>query len=126
MFTALNTLDSDACPSAIINGNQKWSWACLLLETIVGGWRKSAFLFILMNMTTQEKMTSLMREAAELPEEAQAELVQSLIEMRSQHLGTYYLDRDERKALAKSGEDVQLGRFVSDDELEELFARYGA
>ena len=67
-----------------------------------------------------------MREAAELPEEAQAELVQSLIEMRSQHLGTYYLDRDERKALAKSGEDVQLGRFVSDDELEELFARYGA
>lgn len=69
---------------------------------------------------------SLIRQAAELPDEAQAELVQSLVEMRSQHLGIYHLDDEERAALARSGEDMRLGRFASDKEVEETFARYGA
>jgi hypothetical protein len=77
-------------------------------------------------MTTQEKVESLIRQAAELPEEAQTELVQSLVEMRSQHLGIYHLDDDERAALARSAEDIRLGRFASDQEIDELFARYGA
>jgi hypothetical protein len=38
-------------------------------------------------MTTQAKVESLIRQVAELPDDAQAELVQSLVEMRSQHLG---------------------------------------
>ena len=37
-------------------------------------------------MTTQEKVEALIEQAAELPEEAQAELVHSLVEMRSQPL----------------------------------------
>jgi hypothetical protein len=77
-------------------------------------------------MTTQEKVESLIQQAAELPEEAQAELVHSLVEMRSQHLGIYHLDEDERAALARSAEDERLGRFASDEEIELLFARYGA
>jgi hypothetical protein len=76
-------------------------------------------------MTTQAKVESLIRQAAELPEEAQAELMQSLVEMRAQHLGIYRLDDDDRAALARSGEDVRLGRFASDEEIEETFARYG-
>jgi hypothetical protein len=40
-------------------------------------------------MTTQAKVDSLIRQATELPDDAQAELMQSLVEMRSQHLGTY-------------------------------------
>ena len=51
-------------------------------------------------MTTQEKVEALIEQAAELPEEAQAELVHSLVEMRSQHLGIYHLDEEERAALA--------------------------
>ena len=77
-------------------------------------------------MRTQEKVESLIRQAAELPDEAQAELVQSLVEMRSQHLGIYHLNDDERDALARSAEDVRLDRFASDEEIEQLFARYGA
>ncbi len=46
-------------------------------------------------MTTQEKVESLIEQVAELPEEAQAELVQSLIEARAEHLGVYQLDDDE-------------------------------
>jgi uncharacterized protein (UPF0128 family) len=77
-------------------------------------------------MTTQEKIESLIQQAAELPEEAQAELVHSLVEMRSQYLGIYHLDDDDRAALARSAEDIRLGRFASDEDMNELFARYGA
>jgi len=77
-------------------------------------------------MTTQEKVESLIREAADLPEEAQAELVHSLVEMRSQRLGVYHLDEDDRSALARSAEDIRLGRFASNEEMDQLFALYGA
>jgi hypothetical protein len=77
-------------------------------------------------MTTEEKIEALIQQAAELPDEAQAELVQSLVDMRYQHLGIYHLDDDERTALAQSAEDERLGRFASDAEIDELFARYGA
>jgi isoaspartyl peptidase/L-asparaginase-like protein (Ntn-hydrolase superfamily) len=76
-------------------------------------------------MTTQAKVESLIRQAAELPDEAQAELVQSLVEMRSQHLGIYHLDDEERAALARSDEDMHLGRFASDEEIDQMFARHG-
>jgi len=53
-------------------------------------------------MTNHEKVESLISQVAELPDEAQAELVQSLVEMRSQHLGIYSRDDDERDSLACS------------------------
>ena len=75
-------------------------------------------------MTTQEKVESLIRQAAELPEEAQAELLQSLVEMHAEHLGIYHVDDEERVALERSAEDVRLGRFASDGSVEAMFARY--
>ncbi len=77
-------------------------------------------------MTTQEKVESLIRQAADLPDEAQAELVQSLVELRSQHLGIYHLDDEERAALARSAEDMRLGRFASDEEIDQAFSQYGS
>jgi hypothetical protein len=77
-------------------------------------------------MTTQERVESLIQQTAELPEEAQVEVVQSLIEMRVQVTGIYQLDDDEREALARSAEDVRLGRFASDEEINQMFSRYGA
>jgi hypothetical protein len=77
-------------------------------------------------MTMRQKVESLIEQVVELPDEAQAELVQSLIELRSQHLGIYHLDDDDRASLARSAEDVRLGRFASDAEVEEMYARYGA
>ena len=77
-------------------------------------------------MTTQEKVEALIQQAAELPDEAQAELVETLVEMRSQHLGIYHLNDEEREALARSTEDIRLGRFASDQEVGEMYARYGA
>jgi hypothetical protein len=75
-------------------------------------------------MTTQEKVEALIKQTAELPEEAQAEVVESLVEMRAQ--GIYRLDADEREALDRSAEDERLGRFASDHEIEQMFGRYDA
>jgi hypothetical protein len=75
-------------------------------------------------MTIQEQVQSLFQQAAEPPDEAQADLVQSLVEMRSQYLGVYHLDDDERAAIARSDEDLRHGRFASDEEMTELFSRY--
>jgi len=75
-------------------------------------------------MTTEQKVQSLIRQVAALPEEAQSEVVQSLIEMHAEQLGVYHVDDDERAALARSAEDVRLGRFASDAEVEQTFARY--
>lgn len=77
-------------------------------------------------MTIQEKVEALIQEASELPEEAQVELVQSLVDMRSQNLGVYHLDDQERAALARSREEVRQGRFVTDEQMNEIFSRYGA
>jgi hypothetical protein len=77
-------------------------------------------------MTTREKVESLFEQVVELPDEAQAELVESLLEMRAQQLGIYHLDDDDRASLARSAEDIRLGRFASDAEIEGMYARYGA
>jgi hypothetical protein len=75
-------------------------------------------------MTIRQKVESLIRQAAELPAEAQAELVESLVEMRAEHLGIYNVDDEERAALARSADDVRLGRFASDESVNAMFARY--
>jgi len=77
-------------------------------------------------MTTQQKVDTLIREAAELPEEAQAELLHTLVDMRAQHLGIYTLDDEEQAALARSAADDRQGRYASDTDIEQMFARYGA
>jgi hypothetical protein len=68
----------------------------------------------------------LIQQTAELPEEAQAEFVQMLLEMRFQNAGVYQLDDEERAALDRSEEDVRAGRLVSEDEMQATFARYRA
>jgi hypothetical protein len=77
-------------------------------------------------MTTREKVESLLQQVVDLPDEAQAEFVEFLLEKRAQDLGIYRLDDDDRASLARSAEDVRLGRFASDAEVEEMYARYGA
>ena len=77
-------------------------------------------------MTTREKVELLIEQAAELPEEAQAELVQTLVEMRSHQLGIYHLDEDEEASIKQKDEDIRLGRFSLNQDVEDMFARYNA
>jgi hypothetical protein len=75
-------------------------------------------------MTTREKVEALIEQVSELPDAVQAEFVDSLLEMRAEQVGIYHLDDNEREALARSAEDVRHGRFATDAEVEETFARY--
>lgn len=75
-------------------------------------------------MTTQEKVESIILQVNQLPEHAQAEVVESLIDIRAQQLGIYHVDEEEREALARSAEDVRQGRFASNADVEQTFARY--
>jgi hypothetical protein len=52
-------------------------------------------------MTTREKLESLIDQVIDLPKDAQAEFVESLFAIQSQHLGIYHLDDDQREALAR-------------------------
>ena len=45
-------------------------------------------------MTTEKKLQSLIQQVGDLPDEAQAELFQSLVQMRSQHLGIDIADQE--------------------------------
>jgi hypothetical protein len=75
-------------------------------------------------MTSKHELQILIQRIAGLPEDAQAELLQSLVEMRANDLGVYELDDDERAALARSAEDMRHGRFASEEAMEQMFARY--
>ena len=81
---------------------------------------------IILFMTTQEKVKALIRQVVALPDEAQEEVMHSLVEMRAENLGIYRCDDDERAALALSGENVRHGRFAPDADILEIFARHGA
>ena len=79
-----------------------------------------------MLMTTRVRIEALIDQVFELPDDAQAEFVETLLDMRAQQLGIYQLDDDEREALSRSAEDVRQGRFASDVEVAATFDRYGA
>jgi len=75
-------------------------------------------------MTRKSTAENLLAQILDLPDEAQTELVETLLDLRAQQLGIYQLDDDERAALAPSTEDIRLGRFPSPEDVEETLARY--
>jgi hypothetical protein len=72
---------------------------------------------------TKEQISSLLERAADWSEEAQSELVRAMLEIEAKYGGVYHVDEAERAALEESAEDVRLGKFASDEEVAELFAR---
>ena len=75
-------------------------------------------------MASKDQLQHLVQRIASLPEDAQAELFQILVEMRANDLGVYELDEDERAALARSAEDMRHGRFAPEEAMEQMFVRY--
>ena len=67
---------------------------------------------------------TLLERIADWPEEAQAELVQSIVDIETKHLGVYKLDPDERAAIERGLEEMRQGKFASDEEVAAVFNRY--
>ena len=58
------------------------------------------------------------------PEEAQAELMQSIAEIQKKHIGAYQLSDDERAAVLRGLEEMRQRKFASDEQVEAVFNRY--
>jgi predicted transcriptional regulator len=67
---------------------------------------------------------TLLERIAGWPEEAQAELVQSIVDIETKHLGVYKLDPDERAAIERGLEEMRQGKFASDEQVAAVFNRY--
>lgn len=73
---------------------------------------------------TREQIATILERVAGLPEEAHAELIESLAQIEAKYAGVYKLTEEERAALDRSFEDVQHGRFASSEKIEAILARY--
>jgi len=67
---------------------------------------------------------TLLERIADWPEEAQAELVQSIVDIETKHLGVYKLDPDERAAIERGLKEMRQGKFASDEQVAAVFNRY--
>jgi predicted transcriptional regulator len=67
---------------------------------------------------------TLLERIADWPEEAQAELVQSIVDIETKHMGVYKLNPDERAAIERGLEEMRQGRFASDEQVAAVFNRY--
>jgi hypothetical protein len=67
---------------------------------------------------------SILDRIASWPEEAQAELIQSMVEIETKHFGVYRLSEEERAAVREGLEQAKRREFVPDDVVAEFFNRY--
>src|ERR1700722_13975237 len=65
-----------------------------------------------------------LERVATWPKEAQDELVRSLAEIETRYTDVYHVNDEERAALNKSAQDVQRGRFATDQEVDAVFGRF--
>jgi hypothetical protein len=65
-----------------------------------------------------------MQRAAEWPEDAQDELVRSMMDIEARYHGVYVTNKHERAALKRSEDDVRHGHLASDDDVKKVFHRF--
>jgi hypothetical protein len=58
------------------------------------------------------------------PKQAQEDALNSLRAIEQDYLGGDDLTPEDCEALSRSAEDVRLGRFANDEDVQEAFARY--
>ena len=69
------------------------------------------------------RLETLFERISAWPDEAQAELVDSILAIESKHLGVYRLTDDERVAVRRGLEEMRTGKFATDEEVAALFER---
>jgi len=72
-----------------------------------------------------KKLTEMILDRVEdWPDEAQAELFQSVIDIETKYFGVYRLSDEERAAVREGLSQANRGEFASDADIAELFKRY--
>jgi len=67
---------------------------------------------------------TLLERVADWPEEAQAELAQSIVDIETKHFGVYKLGPDERAAVERALEEMRQGKLASDEDVAAVFNRH--
>jgi hypothetical protein len=67
---------------------------------------------------------TLLERVADWPEEAQAELVKSIVDIETKHFGVYKVSPEERIALEHALEELRQGKLASDEAVATVFNRY--
>jgi hypothetical protein len=68
-------------------------------------------------------LENILEQVAGWPEEAQAELLQSIADIEKKFIGNFELTPEIHAAIEVGLDDVRNGRFATDAEMEALFAR---
>jgi predicted transcriptional regulator len=71
-----------------------------------------------------KKLETLLERVSTWPEEAQAELMQSIADIETKHFGIYRLSDSERAAVERGLQEMREGKFASDEEVAAVFDRY--
>ena len=74
-------------------------------------------------MARLNALEPLLERAATWPDEAQAELIQSIIEIETRYRGVYHLSDDERAAVERGLDEARRGEFATDEEIANFFDR---
>jgi predicted transcriptional regulator len=69
---------------------------------------------------------TILDRIADWPEEAQVELIQSMVDIEKKHLGVYRLSDDERAAVREGLAQADRGEFVPDDVVAAYFKKHRA
>jgi hypothetical protein len=69
-------------------------------------------------------LTKFLARIPTWPKDAQEDLVRSMSEIETRYAKIYHLNDEERAALKRSADDVQVGRFATEDEVSAVFDRY--
>jgi hypothetical protein len=73
---------------------------------------------------TRQGLEILLERVSNWPEEAQEELVKSIADIETKHLGVYRLTDAERDAIHRGLAEMREGRLASNDAVAAVFDRY--
>jgi predicted transcriptional regulator len=71
-----------------------------------------------------KKLEVLLERISDWPEEAQAELMQSIVEIEARHIGIHRLSDDERTAVKRGLQEMREGKFATDEQVAAVFNRF--
>ena len=69
-------------------------------------------------------LESLLERASRWPEAAQAELVETMVEIEARYAGPYRPSAEERAAIERGLRELRDGDLATDDDVAALFRRY--
>jgi hypothetical protein len=71
-----------------------------------------------------DEIQEIAGRAAEWPEQAREELVESMLSIEARYFGVYITTKDDRLALKKSADDIRHNRFAAEEDIKRVFHRF--